>query len=264
LEVTEMSEEIWLEEVLVPPEGLVEEMAKGLASLDERHLAAEKSLDLAALRQAKDKAAAIGRYIEERARGILRVHHPRHRPLTPEEAAHLPMAQGNLYLVRLGMELDVLPPEREAGWAYTVAWCRAYLFSPETGVQPRVLDLYPQRLYEGGPTAVRVEAGLGLKAGPVEAQIAQLGADLHVGQVTPVTLGFFGEEERAPYWELRARETPILGVYHFWMIVEQPPGCGPVRLAMMGEGNLQTRLFNIPVGPKERAWAHRPSIPLAG
>ena len=264
LEVMEMSEEIWLEEVLVPPEGLVEEMAKGLASLDERHLAAEKSLDLAALRQAKDKAAAIGRYIEERARGILRVHHPRHRPLTPEEAAHLPMAQGNLYLVRLGMELDVLPPEREAGWAYTVAWCRAYLFSPETGVQPRVLDLYPQRLYEGGPTAVRVEAGLGLKAGPVEAQIAQLGADLHVGQVTPVTLGFFGEEERAPYWELRARETPILGVYHFWMIVEQPPGCGPVRLAMMGEGNLQTRLFNIPVGPKERAWAHRPSIPLAG
>jgi hypothetical protein len=112
----EMSEEIWLEEVLVPPEGLVEEMAKGLASLDERHLAAEKSLDLAALRQAKDKAAAIGRYIEERARGILRVHHPRHRPLTPEEAAHLPMAQGNLYLVRLGMELDVLPRSgRQAG-----------------------------------------------------------------------------------------------------------------------------------------------------
>jgi len=272
-----VNEEIWFEEPLLPPEAMVEETAKGLEKLaarDERRLAEEQSLDLAALQRAEDKAAAIRRYVEERARGILRVHYPRYRRLTPEEAAHLQttpsglppgaLAQGKLYLVRLGIEFDVLPEERKAGWAYTEAWCRAYLFSPGSSAQPRLLDLYPQRLYEGGPTTVRVEAGLGLKAGIVETQLGKLSADLHVGQVTPVTLGFFGEEERAPYWELRAKEKPILGVYHFWMIVEQPPGCGPVRLAVLGEGNLQARLFSIPVGPKERAWEKRESIPLAG
>ncbi len=268
-----MNEEIRFEEPLLPPPAMVEETAKGLenlAVLDERRLAEEKSLDLAALQRAEDKAAAIRRYVEEKVRGILRVHRPRFRRLTPEEAAHLQttpselprglLARGNLYLVRLGMEFDVLPEAREAGWTYTEAWCRAYLFSPGSSVQPRVLDLYPLHLYEGGPTDVRVEVGLGLKAGPIEVQGPS--TDLHIGQVTPVTLGFFGEEDRNPYWELRAKEKLIRGIYYFWMIVEQPPGCGQVRLATFGEGNLQTHLFNIPVGPKERVWEKRESIPL--
>ncbi|MGQ9595690.1 MAG: hypothetical protein ACUVXH_14350 [Anaerolineae bacterium] len=269
-----MGEKIWFEEPLLPPQELVEEAARGLESLDERRLAEEKGLDLAALPGAKDKAAVIKRSVEEKAQGVLRVHYPRWRPLTSGEATCLPtalgkmqagpLARGNLYLVRLGMEFDVLPQGRKAGWAYTVAWCRAYLFSTETEVQPRLLDLYPQHLYEGGPTDVRVEVGLGLQAGPVEAKVAGLGTDLHLGQVTPVTLGFFGEEERAPYWELRAKEKSILGVYHFWMIVEQPSGCGRLRLAALGEGTLQTRLFTLPLGPKERVWANRGSISLAG
>jgi len=37
--------------------------------------------------------------------------------------------------------------------------------------QPRVLDIYPQHLYEGEPSSVKVEAGLGLKAGPVEVEV---------------------------------------------------------------------------------------------
>ena len=265
-----MSDEIWFEEDLLPPHELVEETTEALERLNVAELAVEKGLDLTALEQ--DKAAAVQRYVREHGRGILRVHAPRWRPLTPEEAASLPtglgdlqagpLAQGALYLVRLGMEFDVLPEVREAGWAYTVAWCRAHLFSHGGDVQPRVVDLYPKRLFEGDPTTVQVEVGLGLKAGPVEAHVARIGTDLHLGQVTPVTLGFFGEGERAPYWELRAREKPILGIYHFWMIVEQPPGCGPVRLAVLGEGDLRARLFTLPVGPKERVWENRESIAL--
>ena len=173
------------------------------------------------------------------------------------------MASGSLYLARLGVEFDLLPEGRRSRWSYTVAWCRAYLFAPGSAVQPRLLDIYPQRLYEGQPRTVKAEVGLGLKAGPVEAEVSKVGTDLHVGQVTPVTVGFLGEGERSPYWELRPADKPILGVYHFWMIVEQPPGCGPIRLSALGEGNLQTRLFNIAVGPKERAWEKRESISLA-
>lgn len=268
-----MDEAIWFEELLLPPEEVVGETAKALEGLSEQRLAEEKALDMAAFRAAEDKAAFLDRNIREKARGVLRAHRPRWRPLTPEEAARLPtglegapagaLARGDLYLVRLGMEFDVLPEGREAGWAYTAAWCRAYLFAPGSRVQPQVLALYPERLYEGKPTAVRVEVGLGLKAGPVEATPGKLSADLHLGQVTPVTLGFFGEEERAPYWELRAKEKPILGVYHFWLVVERPPGCDKVRLTALGEGDLRTRLFTIPVGPKERAWSSRRSIVLS-
>ncbi len=161
------------------------------------------------------------------------------------------------------MELDVPPEGRAAGWSYTAAWCRAYLFARSGEAQPRLLDIYPQRLYGGAPATVKVEVGLGLKAGPLEAEAGRIGTDLHLGQVTPVMLGFFGDQERMPYWELRPKDKPVLGIYHFWMIVEQPPGCGAVRLSVLGEGNLQTRLFNIPVGPAKRAWDNRQSIALA-
>jgi len=269
-----MNEDIWFEDALLPPQELVEDTAKGLASLDERHLAAEKGLDLAALQQAENKEAALERYVEKKAQGVLRVHRPRYRPLTADEISRLPTgrgdlwagspAQGNFYLVRLGMEFDVPLEGREAGWAYSAAWCRAYLFSPGNETQPRVLDVYPQHLYEGQPATVKVEVGLGLQAGPLEIKVGSISTDLHLGQVTPVTVGFFGEEERTPYWELRAKEKPILGIYHFWLVVEQPPACDSVRLSALGEGNLQTRLFSIPVGPQNRLWGERQSIALAG
>lgn len=269
--------EIWFTEELLPYEPAVEEAAKDLeiqlALGRFRAFPEEMGLDLKALRTAEERRAAIERQVRRQACGILRVHHPRWRPLTPEEAGRLPtglgdlragpLAQGHLYLVRLGMELDIAPEGREAGWAYAVAWCRAYLFSPGSAAQPRVLEVYPQRLYEGERTTVQVEIGLGLKAGPAEAQVGKIGTDLHLGQVQPVTVGFLGEEERSPYWELRAAEHPILGIYHFWMIVEQPEGGGPVRLAVQGEGDLRSHILRIPVGPKERAWRWRPSIPIS-
>jgi hypothetical protein len=126
------------------------------------------------------------------------------------------------------------------------------------------LDIFPQRLYEGQPTVVQVKAGPSLKVEKVaEASLGNVAADLHLGQVTPVTLGFFGEEERKPYWELQEKEKPIRGVYHFWLLVEQPPGCQDILLAMLGEGDLRTTLFTIPVGPKVRKWEKRKTIRLA-
>ena len=268
------NEEIWFTEDLLPYEAAVEEAAKDLEARLALGLPEEEvGLDLKAVLAAKDPRKAIEDQVRRQARGILRVHHPRWRPLTSEEAGRLPtglgdlqagsLARGNLYLVRLGMELDIVPEGRETGWAYVVAWCRAYLFSPGSEVQPRVLEVYPQRLYEGERSTVQVEVGLGLKAGPAEAQVGKIGTELHLGQVQPVTLGFLGEEERSPYWELRPAEKPILGIYHFWMIVEQPEGCGPVRVSVLGEGDLQAYILRIPVGPKNRVMEKRRSALIA-
>lgn len=267
-----MVEDIWFEESLLPPPDLATETSKSLTELADQQLAQEKALDMAALQQAADKTNFLQVFVEEKAQGILRVLKPRCRHLAAAEAAQIPtgwqdvqtggLANGELYLVRLGLEFDIPWAERQTGWSYSVAWCRAYLFSPDSQAQPRVLAIYPQQLYAGEPAPFKVEVGLGLKGGPVEANLGQVSTDLHLGQVTPITIGFLGDEERKPYWELRAKNKPIFGLYHFWLTVERPPECGPVYLSAMGEGNLQARFFNIPVGPKDRAWASRQNVAL--
>ncbi|HID52276.1 MAG TPA: hypothetical protein EYP41_09580 [Anaerolineae bacterium] len=267
-----MSEDIWYEEELLPPAQIATDTSKMLQGMKLDTLAQEKGLDIAAL--AQDKGGVLERFTREKAKENLRVHTPRARQLTPEEAGQLPgspggllepgkLAQGPLFLVRLGMELDVDPVGQEADWSYRQAWCRANLFAAKGEVQPRLLDIYPQRIYEGQPMTVQVKAEPTLKVEKtVEASLGSISTDLRLGQVTPVTLGFFGEEERKPYWELREEEKPIRGVYHFWFLVEQPPGCEDIHLAMLGEGDLRTTLFTIPVGPKVRKWEKRKDIRL--
>lgn len=268
-----MSNEVWFEEDLVPPSRLAADAAKGLVSMNAETLAEELGIDVGRVKAAENRAQAMESEIRRSVRGVLRMHIPRWRPLSADEAGQIPsglgdigvgsLAPGKLYLVRLGMELDVPPERRTPRWGYSAAWCRAYLFAPESAIQPRVVWVYPQRLYEGEPRTVKIETGLGIDASPVRLDLLKIGTDLQVGQVTPVTLGFHGDEERSPYWELRAKDSPLLGLYHFWMIVEQPAGCGAVRIACLGEGDLRTRVLTIPVGPKERTWENRPSVVLA-
>jgi len=270
-----MKDDLWFEERLVSTTPTAQEVAQGLKNICGEPIyrtPVQETHSLMDLYKAPDKGQQLERFVWEKAQGVLRVHVPRWRPLTAQEAGTLPtglgdvqagsIGQGDLYLVRLGLEFDVLPEGRKGNWSYSAAWCRAYLFSPGSGVKPRVLTVYPQRLYHGERRTVKVEVGLGVKVEPVEVEVAKIGTDLQLGCVMPVAMGFLGEEERAPYWELRRKDRPILGIYHFWMIVEQPPGCPLVRLAALGEGELQTRHFNIPVGPKERDWENRKSVVL--
>ncbi len=157
-----------------------------------------------------------------------------------------------------------MPEGRKEGWSYQQAWCRAHLYAPTGTIQPRLLDIYPPRLYEGQPQVVQVQAEPAIKVESIaEASLGSISADLRLGQVTPVTLGFFGEEERKPYWELQEKEKPIRGAYHFWLLVEQPPGCAGIHLAMLGEGDLRMKRFTIPVGPTERRWGKRNAVNLA-
>lgn len=268
-----MDTDIWYEEELLPPEAIAAETSKQLQGLDIETLAQETGLSKAALQQ--DKGRIVEEHIQDNVKGVLRIQRPRARRVTAAETGTLPgspsdgmqphsLAQGELFLVRLGMELDVAASGgKTAGWAYRQAWCRAYLFAQSGSVQPRLLDIFPQRLYEGQPTTVQLKAEPAIKIAAVgELGLGSIATDLKLGQVTPVTLGFFGDEERNPYWQLQEKEKPLRGVFHFWLLLEQPPGCGPIRLAMLGEGDLQTSLFTIPVGPKVREMQKRPSMLL--
>jgi len=123
-----MNDDIWYKEELLPPEAVADQTSKPLQKLDMETLAREIGLSKAAL--AADEAGQL-----PGSEGGL---------LEPGK-----LAQGPLYLVRQEMELDVELALRDAKWSYRQAWCRAHFFAPESAAQPRLLDIYPQRIYEG-------------------------------------------------------------------------------------------------------------------
>lgn len=241
-----MNADIWYEEELLPPAEMLTDITKSLPG------------------------EGLERLTNDQVKGVVRIHTPRARPVTPEEVGELSgtqggilnpgrLAQGALFLMRLGLEFDVA----DHSWSYTQAWCRANLFAFAGQIQPRLLDIYPQRLYEGQPKTVQVQAGPSLKAADkLEVSLGSINLDMHLGQVTPVTLGFLGEGERRPYWHLQERDKPIRGIYHFWLLVEQPAGCQDICMKMLGEGDLRTKRFTIPVGPKKRQWEEREMVRL--
>lgn len=69
-------------------------------------------------------------------------------------------------------------------------------------------------------------------------------------------------QERSPYGELRAQDHPILGSYHFWMIVARPALCRQAKVEVLCDGDLHSKLFLIPVAPKGRELEERKSFQI--
>ncbi len=231
-------DDIWFEETLVPTLQSVEHVTRAFRSAEERAVAAEE--------------------IERKAQGIVRVHQPRW--LCIEDASKF-AASGRAaayYQVRLGFEFDLPREAREAGAQFVFARCEAFLWG--IGASPRAYDLFPRDLYEGEPRVVSVELGPELKIGEMSGSLGKISTDVRVGQIEPVVVGWLGEEERAPRWELRPKSKALLGVRHLWLWLEAPREGGGARLAVRADGDIQTRFGPIPVGPKERVWDKRQSV----
>jgi hypothetical protein len=229
-------EESWFEDELLPTDATIEGAVKGARGVSTKDVQAE-------------------------ARGIVRADRPRWRRL---EASPEQLTSGvptTLYQVRLGFQFDVPEAGRKSGAHFVYARCAAYLWPAAGGEpQPTVYDLYPSDLYEGEPRKVAVKFAPELKVLDVGGSLGEISTDVAVGQVEPVVVGWPGEGESAPYWELRPLSKKLLGVRHLWLLVEVPEGCSGARLAALVEGDLQTRFGPIPIGPRKRMWDQRPSV----
>lgn len=276
-----MDEELWFEEEIGPPDESVDalvETAKGLTPAT----GLEKAAELAGLEPAlaalagplldlpkARRAAAFEQAVRERLRGIIRAHKPAAIPLSPgmkfKGSDALPYAQGTAYLVRLGVEFDLPPKLKEEHYYFRKAYCRAFLTADREACLPTVLEVYPDHLFEGGPRMVKVELKPTLKWSPVEVGLGSATADVQVGAVAPATVGFLGDDQRAPYWEMTEKQKAILGRYHFWFVLDVPAGCDPahIRLGLLGEGDLKFRLGPFPMGPRREERARRPEMTLA-
>lgn len=233
--------EIWFEEELVAADAAVEQTVQTITEVS------------------KSNAADTDRRVRNAARGILRVEKPRWEKL--DAATYKPLTSGEasqFYLVRLGFEFDIPPEVRDEGARFIYARCYAYLWPGDDGQpQPTVYDLIPRDLYEGEPRKVSLKLGPQIKLDTAEVSLAEVSTDFMVGVVEPVIVGWFGKDERAPYWELRPQSKTLLGIRHLWLIIEAPAGCNSVQLATMAEGDIQTHFGPIPIGPKIRSWEGR-------
>jgi len=252
-----MDEELWFEEEIAPAEGMVETVAK---ALDPALLPADEAAALRLLLDALEgltkgqRAAAV----RERYRGIIRVFKPGVLRLAPDTRGRgsdaRPYARGAAYLVRLTVEFDLPSELKEAQYRYKKVYCRAQLTADSDACAPTVLEVYPDRLFQGGPRMVKVELKPALKWNDVEGSLGGVTTDVQVGVVAPATVGFLGDEQRAPYWEMTEKQEAFLGPYHFWFVLDVPPGCdlNGISLGVLGEGDLRFHIGPVPMGPKVR------------
>ncbi len=236
-------DDVWFTEELIPAEATVEQAVKSVMDVT------------------KASGKGVNQQIKRTARGIVRVDRPRWSKLDP--ASFLSSGQkARFYLVRLGFQFDVPQEAREEGARFVYARCSAYLWSAVDGQpQPTVYAVIPSDLYEGPEHKVSVKVGPQIKLTQVEASLGEVSTDFTVGVVEPAIVGWPGDDERAPYWELRPLSKTLLGLRHLWLVIEVPEKCQETRMAAMAEGDIQTHRFGlISIGPKERVWQSRPFV----
>lgn len=146
---------------------------------------------------------------------------------------------------------------------FTFARCQARLDPiSENEPIPTVYDLYPLRIEDGDQKTVSVSVGPSLRLGAAKLPLAEVNSDLTFGRVQPSVVGYTGEDERLPYWDVRPSRHPILGARYFWLLIAQPRGCTGVRLRARVDAQLQTRWGPIAFFPQRRVWSDRPFVEI--
>ncbi|HEX2908672.1 MAG TPA: hypothetical protein VHO69_17500 [Phototrophicaceae bacterium] len=230
-----------------------EELTSPTIAVDESVKSLPQDADLT-----KEQAAAQARAT---AQGIVRVDQPRWTAIDPVEHKLLTSgADAHYFFVRLGFQFDLTEAGRSGKAQFTFARCEARLWPVSGTVYPRVYEVIPRDFYEGEARQIQVELGPEIKVGDTSASLGKVSTSFAVGRLEPVVVGFPGEDERAPYWELRPKSKSLLGTRHLWMVLEVPNGCPGVRLSTRAMGDIQTYFGPVPVGPKQREWETRPSI----
>ena len=235
-------EDIWFEEELLPAQHVLEETSKSLA----------KELNIG--------KGQIYSEVKENAQGKVFIQKPRYEKLVGENKPRLSKSDSDVYLIRLGFEFAVEHRAYENGARFSYACCKAFLRSNLAGQpQPRVFDVLPANLYEGEPRKVTIKIGPELTIGDYGGSLGELSTDVVIGRVIPAVVGWTGQEERSPYWELRPITKELYGIQHLWIVLELPSGCEAVRLTPLVEADIRTKWGPITVGPNETVLEKRKS-----
>jgi hypothetical protein len=217
------SEDIWLEDDLVPSSGGEPEVVKSLS-------------DLWAGRPPQDAKVGIVRI--GRARGMLL-----------DKTFALPASQGGarFMLVRLGFEFDIAPEFDDEDATFDYALCHTTLAPARDGEpQPTAYAVLPRRFDEDETSTVQVKIAPSLELAKLKATLGEVGFDITVGSLQPVIVGFKGKNEQEPYWRFKPRKQKLLGEQNVWIVVELPPQSGGVAISAAAAAEIRIPRLNLP------------------
>jgi hypothetical protein len=213
-------------------------------------------------RAIKGEIQPVSDELAQAARGMVRAQKPDWKQLKPAEMKNM-LTSGlkpRLFKVRLVFEFEIPKKNFDRGARFVYARCDAAIRSMGGPFLPEVYDLYPQDYYEGEQQKVSLKFGPSITVDKVGASIGEIGTDIALGQITPVIVGYFGDNKQEPHWELRPKSKSLLGRQYLWLVLSLPEGCDGIQLTSRVGADIQTKFGPISVGPKELAWDNRPSI----
>ncbi len=236
-----MSNEIWYVEDLTPTQASVAVLAKEMTRSFE----------------------SVKAQLDAEVRGKVIVNTPDWARVTDTSNLLTSNRDADFYRVRLGFQFELTNDAEQKHAQFVYAVCAAELRSATScNEQPRVYEMYPRDFYDADkPPTATFELGPELTVDKVGASLGKISGDIRLGQLEPVVVGYPGEEERQPRWELRPKSQTLIGVRYLWLLLQVPRACNGARLRVRAEADIQTQfLGRLAVGPKDRAWDARPSV----
>ncbi|MBC8336863.1 MAG: hypothetical protein H8E29_16515 [Anaerolineales bacterium] len=168
-----------------------------------------------------------------------------------------------LFKVKIGFEFDIPHTEIDKNYRFSFAKCSAFVWSrDDKQPAPWVFDIFPRELYEGEPQKISVKFSPEITVDQIGASIGEIGTEIALGQIVPTVIGFLGQDQRKPRWEIRPKDKMLLGIHYFWLVVAVPVDCEKIRLASQVEANLERNFGVFKIGPRNKLWKNRPSIEI--
>jgi hypothetical protein len=192
---------------------------------------------------------------------FVRIHEPRVKILSSPDRSSIDFAKPDHHyaLVKLGCELDPGNEVRKLKAGFSAAKVSIPVWG-DGKAYTKVFSLFPMNLSEGKPQAVKLklEPTIGI-ASLVQVGLGSLETDILIGQVAPSIVGFKGEHEMRPYWNLQHHsQAPIYGMRDFWLLLEAPRISSYCFISCFIATTLQTAAGPVYLGPRKKDITHRP------
>lgn len=198
---------------------------------------------------------------EEYPKASVRIYEPRVKILDASDANSINFTKPDHHyaVVKLGCELDPGNDARQLKAGFTAAKVLVPLWGDGT-TYTKVFSLFPVELRTGTPQAVKLKLEPAIEvASTVKVGLGSMEIDVLVGQVAPSIVGFRGEHEMRPYWNLESsNQAPLYGMRNFWLLLEAPKLSSHCFISCVITTSLQAAVGSFHFGPKLKDIAHRP------
>lgn len=190
---------------------------------------------------------------------FVRINEPKVKILSSSEISSIDFTRPDCHyvVVKVGCELD---PGNESRW-FKAGFSAAKICVPIWGDGKgtiKVFAIFPIDMNEGTSQVVKLKLDPSIEvASVISASLGSIETDILIGQIAPSVVGFKGEHEMRPYWNLQHHsQAPIYGIRNFWLLLEAPLMSKYCFISCYIVTALQTAIGPMYFGPKHKNITH--------